>query len=129
MNYFESNNETIVANTFETSSILKPMLTTLTKSKLVKTLYQRRARKTHNTDGLYRLRYESAELIESFFEEIRSELLAGREVKLSGFGNFEVRNKNARLGRNPRTGEIVPITARSVVSFHPSIKLKLQISK
>lgn len=71
---------------------------------------------------------ESRELVEAFFEEIRQELLAGRDVKLSGFGNFEVRYKTPRPGRNPRTGELVPIAARTIVSFHPSLKLKAQVS-
>ena len=71
---------------------------------------------------------ESRVLVESFFEEIRHQLLAGESVKLSGFGNFEVRHKPPRPGRNPRTGELVPIAARTVVSFQPSNKLKSQVS-
>ena len=56
-------------------------------------------------------------LVEGFFEEIRIALASGEEVKLSGFGNFELRNKASRPGRNPKTGESVPVSARRVVSF------------
>ena len=63
---------------------------------------------------------EAKELVEMFFEEIRGALEEGDQVKLSGFGNFELRDKNERPGRNPKTGEEIPITARRVVTFHPS---------
>ncbi len=63
-------------------------------------------------------------IVESFFEEIRAQLEEGQSVKLSGFGNFELRDKPQRPGRNPKTGEEIPITARRVVTFHPSQKLK-----
>lgn len=63
-------------------------------------------------------------IVESFFEEIRAQLEEGQSVKLSGFGNFELRDKPQRPGRNPKTGEEIPITARRVVTFHPSHKLK-----
>ncbi|MDO9064965.1 MAG: integration host factor subunit alpha, partial [Sulfuricella sp.] len=62
--------------------------------------------------------------VESFFEEIRVSLEKGEGVKLSGFGNFELRDKPERPGRNPKTGEEIPITARRVVTFHASQKLK-----
>lgn len=67
---------------------------------------------------------ESKEMVEAFFEEIRNALEAGDLVKLSGFGNFQLRQKPERPGRNPKTGEDMPISARRVVTFHPSNKLK-----
>ena len=62
-----------------------------------------------------------------FFEEVRSALEAGENVKLSGFGNFELRDKSERPGRNPKTGEEIPITARRVVTFRPGQKLKARV--
>jgi integration host factor subunit alpha len=62
-----------------------------------------------------------------FFEEIRATLEKGRQVKLSGFGNFDLRDKNQRPGRNPKTGEEIPITARRVVTFRPGQKLKARV--
>jgi len=70
---------------------------------------------------------ESKELVESFFDEIRSCLESGESVKLSGFGNFELRDKNQRPGRNPKTGEEIPITARRVVTFKPGQKLRARV--
>ena len=70
---------------------------------------------------------EAKELVEIFFEEIRSALERGRQVKLSGFGNFDLRDKNQRPGRNPKTGEEIPITARRVVTFRPGQKLKARV--
>lgn len=70
---------------------------------------------------------EAKEMVEAFFEEIRTGLEAGDTIKLSGFGNFLVRDKASRPGRNPKTGEVVPISARRVVSFHASQKLKEQV--
>ncbi len=70
---------------------------------------------------------EAKELVEMFFEEIRTALEAGRQVKLSGFGNFDLRDKNQRPGRNPKTGEEIPITARRVVTFRPGQKLKARV--
>ena len=67
---------------------------------------------------------EAKEMVESFFEEIRVALEEGDAVKLSGFGNFQLRDKPQRPGRNPKTGEEIPITARRVVTFHASQKLK-----
>ncbi|MBN2689500.1 MAG: integration host factor subunit alpha [Gammaproteobacteria bacterium] len=72
---------------------------------------------------------ESKEIIESFFEEIRSALEAGEQVKLSGFGNFNLRDKSERPGRNPKTGKVVPVTARRVVTFHAGQKLKSKVEK
>ena len=70
---------------------------------------------------------EAKELVELFFEEIRSALESGEPVKLSGFGNFELRDKNERPGRNPKTGEEIPISARRVVTFRPGQKLKSRV--
>ena len=70
---------------------------------------------------------EAKELVELFFEEIRSALENGQDVKLSGFGNFILRTKNERPGRNPKTGEEIPITARRVVTFRPGQKLKARV--
>lgn len=67
---------------------------------------------------------EAKDMVESFFEEIRMALEKGKSVKLSGFGNFQLREKPQRPGRNPKTGEEIPITARRVVTFHASQKLK-----
>jgi len=70
---------------------------------------------------------EAKELVEMFFEEIRAALESGQQVKLSGFGNFDLRDKNQRPGRNPKTGEEIPITARRVVTFRPGQKLKSRV--
>ncbi len=70
---------------------------------------------------------EAKELVESFFEEIRGALEQGTAVKLSGFGNFDIRDKNERPGRNPKTGEEIPISARRVVTFRPGQKLKARV--
>ena len=71
---------------------------------------------------------ETKEFVESFFEEIRLALAKGEEVKLSGFGNFHLRNKRARPGRNPRTGEEVEISARRVATFKAGGKLKNKVT-
>jgi integration host factor subunit alpha len=70
---------------------------------------------------------EAKELVEMFFEEIRQALEGGKQVKLSGFGNFYLREKNQRPGRNPKTGEEIPISARRVVTFRPGQKLKARV--
>lgn len=70
---------------------------------------------------------EAKDLVELFFEEIRAALEDGEQVKLSGFGNFDLRDKNQRPGRNPKTGEEIPITARRVVTFRPGQKLKARV--
>ena len=70
---------------------------------------------------------EAKEIVEMFFEEIRSALESGSQVKLSGFGNFDLRDKNQRPGRNPKTGEEIPISARRVVTFRPGQKLKARV--
>lgn len=74
-------------------------------------------------------RQESKVLVELFFEEIRVALEKGDVVKLSGFGNFAIRDKTSRPGRNPKTGENVAITARRVVTFRPGIKFRERIEK
>lgn len=70
---------------------------------------------------------EARELVDSFFEDLRSALATGEQIKLSGFGNFDLRDKNQRPGRNPKTGEEIPITARRVVTFRPGQKLKSRV--
>ena len=70
---------------------------------------------------------EAKELVEAFFEELRMSLETGQQVKLSGFGNFDLRDKKQRPGRNPKTGEEIPITARRVVTFRPGQKLKARV--
>jgi|SRR5690625_304850 len=87
---------------------------TLTKAELTDQLFQK--------VGLNKR--EAKDLVDAFFEEIRDALATGDEVKLSGFGNFQVRNKPPRPGRNPKTGEVIPIAARRVVTFHASQKLR-----
>ena len=72
-------------------------------------------------------RNESSSLVDSVFNEILKNLIAGNNVKISSFGTFIVRHKNERIGRNPKTGEEVPITARSVVTFRASNVLKQKV--
>ena len=88
---------------------------TLTKAELADILVDKVSNVTKN---------DAKEIVELFFEEIRSTLARGEEIKISGFGNFQLRDKPQRPGRNPKTGEEVPITARRVVTFHASQKLK-----
>ena len=90
---------------------------TLTKANLAERLY----------DELGLNKRESKEFVELFFEKIRQALENGESVKLSGFGNFDLREKNPRPGRNPKTGEEIPISARRVVTFRPSQKLKERV--
>ncbi len=70
---------------------------------------------------------DAKDLVEAFFEEVRESLETGEQVKLSGFGNFDLREKNERPGRNPKTGEDIPIKARRVVTFRPGQKLKSRV--
>lgn len=70
---------------------------------------------------------EAKEIVEMFFEHVRGALADGDPVKLSGFGNFNLRDKNPRPGRNPKTGQEIPISARRVVTFKPGQKLKRRI--
>ncbi|MFI2810767.1 MULTISPECIES: integration host factor subunit alpha [Microbulbifer] len=72
---------------------------------------------------------EAKEIVEYFFEEIRNALESNEQVKLSGFGNFDLRDKSPRPGRNPKTGEEIPISARRVVTFKPGQKLKARVEE
>ena len=90
---------------------------TLTKAEMAEMLFER--------VGLNKR--EAKDMVETFFEEIIQALGQGRSVKLSGFGNFQLRDKPQRPGRNPKTGEAIAISARRVVTFHASQKLKEQI--
>ena len=72
---------------------------------------------------------DAKDMVDAFFDEIRTALESGRTVKLSGFGNFQLRDKAQRPGRNPKTGEEIAITARRVVTFHASQKLKEAVAK
>jgi len=86
----------------------------LTKAELAEMLF----------DSLGLNKREAKDFVDAFFDEIRTTLEGGDSVKLSGFGNFQLRDKPQRPGRNPKTGEEIPIAARRVVTFHPSQKLK-----
>lgn len=70
---------------------------------------------------------EAKDMVEFFFEEIKTSLEQGKQVKISGFGKFELRDKKSRPGRNPKTGEEIPITARRVVTFRSGQKLKARV--
>lgn len=70
---------------------------------------------------------ESKDMVDAFFDLVSCSLVEGDDVKITGFGNFQIRTKSPRPGRNPRTGEAIPIAARRVVTFHASQKLKEQI--
>ena len=72
---------------------------------------------------------ESKEIVEIVFGELRQALVQGEGVRLSGFGNFELRDKDERPGRNPKTGEEVPVTARRVVKFKAGQKLRSQVER
>jgi len=67
---------------------------------------------------------EAKEFVDAWFASIRDALEVGEQVKLSGFGNFQLRDKSQRPGRNPKTGEDIPISARRVVTFKPGQKLR-----
>jgi integration host factor subunit alpha len=94
-------------------------MTTITKADLATLL--------HENLGVNKR--EAAEIVMAFFEEISTELERGETVKLSGFGVFCLRNKNSRPGRNPKTGEMIPVSARRVVMFHPSHILKALVQQ
>ena len=90
----------------------------MTKADLVEAVYSQ-------LDGATRLsKRESADLVELVFDMMKDTLGAGDKIKISGFGNFIVRQKRARTGRNPQTGKEITITARRVLSFKPSQVLK-----
>jgi integration host factor subunit alpha len=93
------------------------MVMTLTKADMVEHLY----------DEIGLNKREAKDLVEMFFEEIKLSLEEGENVKLSGFGNFVLRDKNSRPGRNPKTGEEVEVSERRVVTFRPGQKLKSRV--
>jgi integration host factor subunit alpha len=97
-------------------SVILPSIETptLTKAELSELLF----------DQLGLNKRESKDMVEAFFDILHNALVEGEDIKLSGFGNFNIRRKAPRPGRNPRTGEAIPITARNVVTFHASHKLK-----
>ena len=92
---------------------------TMTKADLVEMLFNRMGMNKR----------DAKDMVDAFFDEIRAALESGRTVKLSGFGNFQWRDKAQRPGRNPKTGEEIAITARRVVTFHASQKLKEAVAK
>jgi integration host factor subunit alpha len=98
---------------------LRAMSESLTKADLAEMLYEE----------LGFNKREAKELVELFFEEIRISLQENENVKLSGFGNFDLRDKSQRPGRNPKTGEEIPISARRVVTFRPGQKLKAKVEQ
>jgi integration host factor subunit alpha len=100
-------------------TVLLPTLETptLTKADLSEMLF----------DRLGLNKRESKDMVEAFFELVHETLDQGQDVKLSGFGNFQIRRKAPRPGRNPRTGEAIPIAERHVVTFHASQKLKSMV--
>ena len=89
----------------------------LTKADMVESLF--------NELGLNKR--EARDVVDSYFQEMRASLAVGEQVKLSGFGNFDLRDKNERPGRNPSTGEETRITARRVVTFRPGQKLRARV--
>ena len=94
-------------------------MSTLTKSDMIE----------HLMSHLNLTRQEGRCLVENFFDELSESLIDGKEVKLSGFGNFELKDKNSRPGRNPKTGEPVAVSARRVVTFRAGHKLKSRVEK
>jgi integration host factor subunit alpha len=92
---------------------------TLTKADFAESLF----------DGIGLNKREAKDMVELFFEEIKSSLEQGKPVKISGFGKFELRDKASRPGRNPKTGEEIPITARRVVTFRAGQKLKIRVEQ
>jgi len=102
-----------------TTAPLSPPVATLTKAELSEALF----------DHIGLNKREAKDLVDTFFEAIRDALARGDAVKLSGFGNFQVRSKPPRPGRNPRTGQAVAISARRVVTFHASQKLKAAVAQ
>lgn len=93
------------------------MTKTLTKSEMM----------NHLMDNLGLTRQQSRAFVEAFFRELSDSLIAGQQVKLSGFGNFEIKDKNQRPGRNPKTGELVNVTARRVVTFKAGQKMRRSV--
>lgn len=93
------------------TTIAKP---SLTKADLTELLY----------DQVGVNKREAKDIVDGFFNQISEVLVEGEAVRISGFGNFQLRDKAARPGRNPKTGDLIPISARRVVTFHASQKLK-----
>ena len=94
-------------------------MATITKADLIDCIY----------DQVGLNKTEARDLVETFFEEISQSLVNGENVKLSGFGGFILRDKSSRPGRNPKTGEVIPVTARRVVTFRSGKKLKQQMDR
>ncbi|WP_227430900.1 integration host factor subunit alpha [Psychrobacter sp. I-STPA6b] len=94
-------------------------MTTLTKADMV----------DHIVKQLGLTRQQGRMVVDNFFNELADSLIQGKEVKLSGFGNFELKNKSSRPGRNPKTGEKVPVLARRVVTFKAGQKFRQQINE
>ncbi len=94
-------------------------MSTLTKADLAK----------HLDEHIGLTNREAKEIVELFFQYISDSLIGGKQVKISGFGNYTLHDKRERPGRNPRTGEEVPVTARRVVTFHTGQKLKARVEK
>ena len=92
-------------------------MTALTKAELAEKLFE----------DLGLNKREAKDMVDLFFDEIRESLSRNEQVKLSGFGNFDLRDKRQRPGRNPKTGEEIPISARRVVTFKPGQKLKVRV--
>jgi len=91
----------------------------MTKADLVNTIYER----------VGYSKKESAQIVETLFDIVKSTLERGERIKISGFGNFVVRSKRSRVGRNPQTGEAIEITARKVLTFKPSQILRTALNK
>jgi integration host factor subunit alpha len=104
---------------FTINTLKKRVIMTLTKAELAEIL----------SDKAHLPKRDGKDFVELFFEEIRLALESGDAVKLSGFGNFELRTKPERPGRNPKTGEEVAVSARRVVTFHASQKLKNMVEQ
>lgn len=92
---------------------------TLTKAELIESIYEK----------IGFSKKEASDIVELVFETLKTTLEKGEKVKISGFGNFVVRNKRPRVGRNPQTGEEITITARRVLTFKPSQVLKSSLNK
>lgn len=90
----------------------------LTKADLVEGLYEK----------VGKSKKEAAELVELVFETVKDALGKGQKIKISGFGNFMVRQKRSRIGRNPQTGEAIEITERKVLTFKPSQILRAEVN-
>ncbi len=84
---------------------------------------------THLMENMGMTRQEGRLFVEKFFDELSANLISGNQIKLSGFGNFDVKDKNKRPGRNPKTGEVVDVTARRVVTFKAGQKLRHSVEE